>query len=191
MTPELLTVIVGAIGALAGAGGALGGTVVAKNQAREQIAAAQEEQRAAARRGAYVTFLACANVFQSACDELADQMKRWPESREHCERVHVRYMSEWNELVRSRAAVEVEGPAGVAAAARKLGGALGALSHACDSWYARLQSGGRNGTDLTALGSSVWDERLMFAEAARMELGGERLPEMLNAPSSGSTQSAV
>ncbi|MGW6482736.1 hypothetical protein ACWGDS_33520 [Streptomyces sp. NPDC055059] len=154
MTPELLTGIVGAVGAIFGAGGVVTGQVLtARHQrmlAREQAEVARRQRQEDAQREACLTLLTTSAEFEATTWQLMDELGRQTPDVELCAAARTPYLDSWRGFLRARHSVEALVTEPLVGKARALGGAVTDTSNAIDDWYRRAQQGSTYGTSSRA-----------------------------------------
>jgi hypothetical protein len=141
MTSGIITGLIALLGVVIGAAGAFGASWMTARTQRLQVAAGRDERQNDVRREACVAFLTHASGFLDRARELAVALDSGAAAGSYDD-LHQRYLSEWHELVRTCAAVEIAGPASVADAAKAMRAATGEVADVCDNWHrARLREG--------------------------------------------------
>lgn len=144
MSPELLTGLLALVGVVVGAGATLATSWTAAQVQRSQIAEGRDERQNAVRREAYTEFLAHTTAFLDLARDVCEVLEDPDLDTDRLAEVHRRYLTEWHSLVRSRAAVEIAGPAEAAAVANELQLAVGSAADECDRWHRARLSGPAN-----------------------------------------------
>lgn len=134
MPPELLAGLLTLVGVIVGACATLATSWTAARVQRAQVAEGRDERQNAVRREAYTEFLAHTTAFLDLSRDVCSVLEERDLDNERLTEVHGRYLTEWHALVRSRAAVEIAGPADAAEAAKGLQLAVGGASDECEGW---------------------------------------------------------
>lgn len=141
MTPELFAGLLALVGVVIGAGATLATSWTAARVQRSQVAEGRDERQNAVRREAYTEFLAHTTAFLDLARDVCEVLAERDLDTERLTEVHRRYLTEWHALVRSRAAVQIAGPAEAATVAKELQGAVGNASDECDGWRSARLAG--------------------------------------------------
>ncbi len=149
MSPEILAGIIGAAGALLGAGSALAGNFLTGRQQLEQAREQHDAERAKAwrdgQREACLTFITAIGEFRAVSRELADELSKKPDDLSRCDDIYYdQFNALWRAAVVADAAVRVLCPQPVVDAADVVWAPIEKLELASRNWYLAVHDGKTN-----------------------------------------------
>ncbi|MFF1354053.1 hypothetical protein [Streptomyces sp. NPDC058297] len=171
MTPELLTGIVGAVGAVFGAGGVVVGQVVTARSQRQlvkdQADANRLQRQTDAQREACVGFLSALAEFEGRTWLVVDELLRDSPDLAQCTAAYEPYLVSWRGVLNAQAAAETVGSEAIATKAQAASEAVHAVSNIVDDVYARLRT--RDSTYGRGSRAQEYRDKLRLMRTARDE----------------------
>ncbi|UGQ14845.1 hypothetical protein LO772_15485 [Yinghuangia sp. ASG 101] len=178
MSPELVTGIFGALGAVIGAGGVMATNAIASRSQTRRDHLDRAERVSDARRIDYLDVLTSLAAYVDHAREFAHAMDSGT-ARSDCEPLRDRYVAEWDRLIRAQAAAKLAGPDEIRSLAQELRDLIGNLATPCDDWWKSYPGRRPNNFwdrfDVARTALGAWE--LRFLDAAEAALPSALLPQ--------------